>query len=42
MDTVARTAECGFASAAKGNLLTVDEEKRKLELVAETARQIWG
>jgi 5-methyltetrahydropteroyltriglutamate--homocysteine methyltransferase len=33
--------QCGFASTAKGNLLTVDEEKRKLELVAETARQTW-
>jgi hypothetical protein len=25
-----------------GNLLSADDQKRKLELVAETARQVWG
>ena len=32
----------GFASVAAGNLLTMDEHWRKLELVAETARKVWG
>jgi hypothetical protein len=32
----------GFASTAPGNLLTVDDERRKLELVVETARKVWA
>jgi 5-methyltetrahydropteroyltriglutamate--homocysteine methyltransferase len=39
---LALSPQCGFASTVKGNLLTVDEEKRKLELVADTAQKVWG
>ena len=42
IENLAISPQCGFASTAKGNLLTVDEEKRKLELVADTARTVWG
>jgi len=31
-----------FASVAAGNLLSADDQWRKLELVAETARKVWG
>ena len=31
-----------FASVEQGNLLSWDEQRRKLELVAETARKAWG
>ncbi len=41
-EDLAISPQCGFASTAQGNVLTVDEERRKLELVAETARLIWG
>jgi 5-methyltetrahydropteroyltriglutamate--homocysteine methyltransferase len=34
--------QCGFASTEAGNELTEDDEKRKLELVVETAREVWG
>jgi 5-methyltetrahydropteroyltriglutamate--homocysteine methyltransferase len=34
--------QCGFASAMEGNLLTEDEQWKKLELVVETARKVWG
>ena len=34
--------QCGFASSEVGNQLTVDDQRRKLDLVAETAREIWG
>lgn len=34
--------QCGFASTHLGNLLTEDEEKRKLALVVEAATKIWG
>ena len=32
----------GFASMAEGNLLSEDEQWKKLELVAEVARRVWG
>jgi 5-methyltetrahydropteroyltriglutamate--homocysteine methyltransferase len=34
--------QCGFASAAAGNLLSHDEQKAKLDLVVELADRIWG
>ncbi len=42
LEQLALSPQCGFASTFKGNLLTEDDEKRKLELVAETARRVWG
>jgi 5-methyltetrahydropteroyltriglutamate--homocysteine methyltransferase len=34
--------QCGFASSLLGNLLTWEDQRRKLELVVETARKVWG
>ena len=42
LDNLALSPQCGFASAMEGNLLSEDEQWRKLELVANTARKIWG
>ncbi len=42
LENLAVSTQCGFASVAAGNLLTVDEQWRKLELVANTARKVWG
>jgi 5-methyltetrahydropteroyltriglutamate--homocysteine methyltransferase len=42
LENLAISPQCGFASTHMGNLLTEDEERRKLELVADTARKIWG
>jgi len=42
LDQLAISPQCGFASVAAGNLLTPDQQKRKLELVAEVARSTWG
>jgi 5-methyltetrahydropteroyltriglutamate--homocysteine methyltransferase len=39
---LAISPQCGFASTAPGNILTWDDQRRKLELVAETARRAWG
>lgn len=38
---LALSPQCGFASTLKGNLVSEDEQWRKLELVVETARQFW-
>jgi len=42
LDQLAISPQCGFASDVVGNLLSADEQKRKLERVVETARQVWG
>ncbi len=42
LDQLAISPQCGFASDVVGNLITADDQKRKLELVVETARQVWG
>ena len=42
LDQLAISPQCGFASDVVGNLLGPEEQKRKLEIVAETARQVWG
>jgi 5-methyltetrahydropteroyltriglutamate--homocysteine methyltransferase len=36
--------QCGFQSAANrdGANMTIEEERRKLELIAEVAREVWG
>ncbi len=41
-ENLAISPQCGFASTSAGNVLTVDEERRKLELVVDTAQKIWG
>jgi 5-methyltetrahydropteroyltriglutamate--homocysteine methyltransferase len=42
IENLAISPQCGFASTERGNLLTVDEQKRKLALVAEVAGLVWG
>jgi 5-methyltetrahydropteroyltriglutamate--homocysteine methyltransferase len=42
LDRLALSPQCGFASTLAGNRLTIDDEKRKLALVVETAREVWG
>jgi 5-methyltetrahydropteroyltriglutamate--homocysteine methyltransferase len=42
LENLAISPQCGFASSQLGNLLTPDEQWRKLELVTETARRVWG
>jgi 5-methyltetrahydropteroyltriglutamate--homocysteine methyltransferase len=42
LEDLCLSPQCGFASSEVGNRLTEDDQKRKLELVAETAREIWG
>jgi 5-methyltetrahydropteroyltriglutamate--homocysteine methyltransferase len=34
--------QCGFASSHHGNLLSEDEQWKKLGLVVEVAREVWG
>ena len=42
MENLAISTQCGFASAASGNLIRWDDMCRKLELVTDVARRVWG
>jgi 5-methyltetrahydropteroyltriglutamate--homocysteine methyltransferase len=42
IENLALSTQCGFASVAAGNLLTLDDQWRKLDLVVETARKVWS
>jgi 5-methyltetrahydropteroyltriglutamate--homocysteine methyltransferase len=39
---LALSPQCGFASTLEGNLVTEDDQWRKLGLVASAARRFWG
>src|SRR5262249_15075898 len=41
LETLALSPQCGFASTMEGNLLTDEEQWRKLQLVVDTARTVW-
>jgi 5-methyltetrahydropteroyltriglutamate--homocysteine methyltransferase len=42
LEKLAVSPQCGFASVAAGNLISMEDQWRKLELVATTARKVWG
>jgi 5-methyltetrahydropteroyltriglutamate--homocysteine methyltransferase len=42
LERLALSPQCGFASTWEGNRLTPEDQERKLRLVAETAREVWG
>ena len=42
LENLAISPQCGFASTMEGNLLTEDQQWRKLKLVIDTARDVWG
>jgi 5-methyltetrahydropteroyltriglutamate--homocysteine methyltransferase len=42
LENLALSPQCGFASVAAGNLVSMDDQWRKLELVVDTARKVWG
>jgi 5-methyltetrahydropteroyltriglutamate--homocysteine methyltransferase len=41
VERLALSPQCGFASTMEGNLLTEEDQWRKLQLVADTARRVW-
>ncbi len=42
LEQLCLSPQCGFASTSGGNKITVDIERRKLELIVETATDVWG
>jgi 5-methyltetrahydropteroyltriglutamate--homocysteine methyltransferase len=42
LERLCLSPQCGFSSTHHGNALSVDDQWRKLELVVEVAREVWG
>lgn len=42
LEDLCLSPQCGFSSTHHGNALSMDEQWRKLELVVEVAREVWG
>ena len=42
LDQLGIAPQCGFSSTEEGNKITMDDQRRKLELVVATANEIWG
>ncbi|MCB0140661.1 MAG: 5-methyltetrahydropteroyltriglutamate--homocysteine methyltransferase, partial [Caldilineaceae bacterium] len=42
LERLCLSPQCGFSSTLHGNEITEDDQWRKLELVVNTAQQVWG
>lgn len=42
IEQLAISPQCGFASSIMGNLLSEDQQFRKLDVMVETAAKVWG
>jgi len=42
LDRLGLSPQCGFASSIVGNNISMEDQRRKLELVVRTARDVWG
>jgi 5-methyltetrahydropteroyltriglutamate--homocysteine methyltransferase len=42
LEQICLSPQCGFASTEEGNLLTEDEQWKKLERIVEVASEVWA
>jgi 5-methyltetrahydropteroyltriglutamate--homocysteine methyltransferase len=42
LEQLCLSPQCGFSSTVHGNNIAVEDQRRKLQLVVETAREVWG
>ena len=42
LERLALSPQCGFATSILGNRITAEDQRRKLSVVVETARTVWG
>lgn len=42
LERISFSAQCGFASTIAGNSLTFDDQRNKLKLVVDVAKEVWG
>ena len=42
LEQLCLSGQCGFSSTEEGNRLSIDDERRKLDLIVEVADEVWG
>jgi 5-methyltetrahydropteroyltriglutamate--homocysteine methyltransferase len=42
LERLAVSPQCGFATSVGGNAISLDDQKRKLRVICETAQAVWG
>ena len=42
IENICLSPQCGFSSTHHGNKLSMDDQKRKLELIVNIAQDTWG
>ena len=42
LERLALSPQCGFSTSVLGNRITAADQKRKLSVVVDTARRMWG
>ncbi len=42
LERLAISPQCGFSTSVIGNRISVEDQERKLRVVVETARAVWG
>jgi 5-methyltetrahydropteroyltriglutamate--homocysteine methyltransferase len=42
LERLCLSPQCGFSSNYLGNPVSIDDERRKLELIVKTAQSVWG
>ena len=42
LEQMCLSPQCGFSSTVHGNNIAVEDQRKKLALVVETAREVWG
>ena len=42
LERLALSPQCGFATSVVGNCITAEDQRRKLSVIVETARRVWG
>jgi len=41
LENLALSPQCGFATQAQGNPLSMDDQRRKFKLIVEPERKVW-
>ena len=42
LEHLALSPQCGFSTSTIGNRISVEDQKRKLKVIVETASDVWG
>ena len=42
LEQMCLSPQCGFSSTVHGNNIAVEDQRKKLALVVETAAEVWG